>query len=141
MSFSVRTFVFDRADRLHRLPGSKFSAMISSPNSCVIPEFASQRIRAAEASVELIDRQPSRVARVVFFMLEFDGKGALRPDSLMNQAAAAIEMTFGGMKYREGNVVDARSRFIAGGVAWKPTPVLRKVITDAALGRVRCSSI
>jgi len=141
MSLSIRTFVFDRADRLYRLPGSKLSAMISSPHSSVIPESASQRIRAAEASVELIDRQPSRVVRTVFFVLEFDGRGALRPDSLMHQAAAAIEMTPAGMNCREGNVVDARSRFIAGGVVWKPTPGLRKLVAEAALGRVRCSSV
>ena len=140
MSFSTRIFVIDQADRLYRLPGSKFSTMLSSPNSLVIPEFAAQRIRAAEASVELIDRLPSRVIRTVFFMLQFDAKGALRSDSLMKQAAAAIDTTLTGLSRRKDNVVDARSRFIAAGGRWKPTPALRKLLTEAALGRMRCPS-
>jgi len=141
MSLSTRTFVIDQADCLYRLPRSKFSTMLSSPNTVVIPKFASQRIRAAEASVELINRLPSRVIRTVFFMLEFDARGALRTDSLMAQAAAAIDTTLTGLSPGEGNVIDARGRFIAGGGRWKPTPAQRKLITGAALGKMRCPSV
>ena len=74
--------------------------------------------------MELVDRSPSRVIRIVFFVLEFDTRGALRSDLLMKQGAAAIDRTLGGRRPGEGNVVDARSRFVAAGTRWKPSPVL-----------------
>ena len=115
--------------------------MLLSPNIAVIPGFASQRIRAAEASVEVINRLPSRVIRTVFFMLEFDARGALRTDPLMEQAAAAIDRTLSELSPGEGNVVDARSRFIVGGGRWKPTPALRKLVTGGGFGENGCPSV
>ena len=65
----------------------------------------------------------------------------LRTDPLMEQAAAAIDRTLSELSPGEGNVVDARGRFVAGGGRWKPTPALRKLVTEAALGRMRCPSV
>ena len=113
--------------------------MLSSPKSLPIPEFASQRIRAAEATVELSKRQPSRVVRLVFFMLEFDERGALKVDSLMQQSAAALDTILSGHDRREGNVLDAHSRFVVSGGRWKPTAALHRLLSDAALGRIKCS--
>ena len=141
MSISTRTFALDRTDSLHRISGAKFSAMLADPKTHLIPEFASQRIRVAEAAVELINRKPTAVVRMVFFLLGFDKSGALEVDAFMQQSAAVVDTLLVKCEPRKGNILDARSRLVVSGGRWKPTPAIQTLFHNAALGRVKCPSI
>jgi hypothetical protein len=141
MGLSTRTFVLDHSDRIHRLPSSKYFEMLSAPESLTIPAFASQRVRAASATVELTDRSPLRVVRLVFFLLEFDETGTLKRDQLMRQVAAVIDRGLAESPASDDVVVDAASRFIVRGGRWKPTPALERSLSAAALGKVKCATV
>ena len=120
MSFSIRLFVLDQTDRLLRLPAARYSAMLAIPEAHRCPQFGSQRIRAAEAAVELIERRSVRVVRVVFFMLGFDEMGTLDVNSLMRQAGAVAGTFLPENESRKGHVVDARNQFVIDGGRWNP---------------------
>jgi hypothetical protein len=145
MAFSTRIFLLVDTVRLYRLPGSRFAAMLSKPASHAIPQFASQRVRAAEAIVELVDRRPLKVIRMVFFMLGFDERGVVDADALMRHAAAALDTLHAVQPFnefsREAKVVDGRSRFAVSGGRWRPTPALQALFDNAALGKKKWLSL
>ena len=62
---------------LYRLASKKFSGMLADPSDHLMPNFAGQRVRMAEAVVELRDRRPERVVRLVYEILRFDEEGRL----------------------------------------------------------------
>jgi hypothetical protein len=78
--------MIDQGNRLSRLSGLRFAAMLSDPSAHPIPQFATQRVRGAEAVVEQSQRRPVTVIRMVFFMLTFSESGVLDADALMRQA-------------------------------------------------------
>ncbi|MEJ2327795.1 MAG: hypothetical protein P8Y25_13710, partial [Chromatiaceae bacterium] len=88
MSYSTRTFILGPDDTLYRLASAKFSRMIDDPESYRLERFAGQRVRMAEAIVEVRDRAPYAVVRLVYEMLAFDAEGRLDRAKFMRQNAA-----------------------------------------------------
>ena len=72
MALSSRIFIVGTDDTLYRLAGTKFSGMLYDPSSYPLPRFAGQRLRMASATVEIQDRLPYRVVRVIYKILQFD---------------------------------------------------------------------
>jgi hypothetical protein len=88
--------------------------------------------------VELQDRKPDRILRVVFCYLYFDDRGGLDRDKVMRDGALMMEAGMGSIiPTRAGSVIHASSRFAARRrdheAIWKPSPELNKAIYDAAL--------
>ena len=130
--------MIDQANHLSRLPGSKFSAMLSDPSAHPIPQFAARRVRGAEVVVEQAHRRPVKVIRMVFFMLAFNERGVLDTDALMRQAVAAFDTLHPQTRSNGSTVLEAHSRFVVSGGRWKPTPALEAEIRAAALGKQKC---
>ena len=68
MSYSPRTFILGPDDTLYRLASAKFSRMVDNPESDRLERFAGQRVRMAEAIVEVRDRTPYAVVRLIYEM-------------------------------------------------------------------------
>jgi hypothetical protein len=88
--------------------------------------------------VELEDRKPARILRVVFCYLYFDHRGRLDRDKVMRDGALMMEAGMGSIvPTKSGSVINASSRFAARRrdhqAIWKPSPKLSKAIYDAAL--------
>ena len=145
MTYSPRTFILGPDDTLYRLASAKFSRMVDDPESHRLERFAGQRVRMAEAIVEVRDRAPSAVVRLIYEMLGFDAEGRLDRAALIRQNAALVELAMGGVIPRLGaketTVVDAGSRFVARGGRWQPSPSLEQEILRAALGEVKCERL
>jgi hypothetical protein len=75
VSYSTRTFILGPDDTLYRLASAKFSRMVDDPESHGLERFAGQRVRMAEAIVEVRDRAPVAVVRLIYEMLGFDAEG------------------------------------------------------------------
>ena len=135
MTTSVRIFILAPDDTLYRIAGSRFTAMHNDPENHPLPRFADQRIRMAEAIVELHNRVPCEIYRLVFEMLRFDAHGMLDIKTLMRQNFALFE-AFADQPEMSGIVVDAGSRFVAQGGRWQPSPPLERRIRQAALGKM-----
>jgi hypothetical protein len=99
----------------------------------------------AEAIVEVRDRAPYAVARLIYELLGFDAEGRLDRSAFVSQNAALAELTMARVIPRLGSkdkvVVDADSRFVACGGSWQPSPTLEQEILRAALGERKCERL
>ena len=145
MTYSPRTFILGPDDTLYRLASAKFSRMVDDPNSHRLERFAGQRVRMAEAIVEVRDRAPVAVVRLIYEMLGFDGEGRLDRAAFFRHNAARAELAMSPVIPRSGAketaVVDAASRFLARGGSWKPTPAQEREILRAALDELKCARL
>ena len=138
--YSSRIFVVDAEDRIYRLAGTRFSAMLKRPDAVPLRRFARQRIRCAEAIVAMNQRSPVAIARLVYFTLDFDEEGILDSAKHHAQMRALAERALAlPSPARAGPaIVDARDRFVAAGAKWRPAPRLERLICDAALEKTAC---
>ncbi len=102
-------------------------------------------MRMVEAIVEVCDRAPHAVVRLVYEMLGFDAEGRLDRSTFISQNAALAELVMDRVIPRtvtkETTVVDAGSRFVARGGRWQPSPSLEQEILRAALGGLECERL
>lgn len=138
---SVRRFIVGSDDILYRLAGTKFAGMLDDPESHRLPSFASQRVRMVEAIVELRDRVPCGIVRLVYEMLQFDAQGKLDRNAFERQNAALVNLLVGEPSANDTVVVNASSRFIAQGGQWRPSPSLARRVRQAALGEIKCERL
>jgi len=145
VTYSPRTFILGPDDTLYRLASAKFSRMVDDPNSHRLERFAGQRVRMAEAIVEVRDRAPCAVVRLIYEMPGFDGEGRLDRATFVRQNAALAELAMSHaiprLEAEETAVVDAGSRFVARGGRWQPSPSLEQEILRAALGELKCERL
>jgi len=66
--------------------------MVDDPESHRLERFAGQRVRMAEAIVEVHDRASSAVVRFICEMLGFDAEGRLDRATFIRQNAALAEL-------------------------------------------------
>jgi hypothetical protein len=145
VTYSPRTFILGPDDTLYRLASAKFSRMVDDPESHRLERFAGQRVRMAEAIVEVRDRAPYAVVRLIYEMLEFDAEGRLDRAAFIRQNAALAELAMSHviprLEAEETAVVDAGSRFVAQGGRWQPSLSLEQEILRAALGELKCERL
>ncbi len=140
MTSAVRLFIVGDGGQLYRLPAARYARMLRRPRDYPIATFANQRVRCAEAVVELESRKAVRVVRMIFWNAHFDDRGVLDTASLGRQSVAALDALIEESWPRDtaANIVDATSRFVAKGGAWEPTAAQRKEVSRAALGERDC---
>jgi hypothetical protein len=142
VTYALRRFLVGPDDTLYRLASAKFSRMLDDPGSHRLERFADQRVRMAEAIVEVRDRTPHAVVRLVYQILGFDGEGRLDRPAFMRQNAALVELAVGHVlgpsAAPDEAIVDASSRFVARGGQWQPSRSLERQILRAALGELKC---
>ncbi|EGV18488.1 hypothetical protein ThimaDRAFT_2472 [Thiocapsa marina 5811] len=145
VSYSTRIFILGPDDSLYRLASATFSRMVDDPESHRLERFAGQRVRMAEVIVEVRDRAPYAVVRLVYEMLGFDAEGRLDRAMFIRRNAAlaelAIDPVIPRMVEEEKAVVDAGSRFVARGGFWHPSAALEREILRAALDETPCKRL
>jgi hypothetical protein len=145
MTYSPRTFILGPDDTIYRLASAKFSRMVDDPESHRLERFAGQRVRMAEAIVEVRDRAPCAVVRLIYEMLGFDAEGRLDRATFIRQNAALAELAVSRviprLEAKETAVVDAGSRFVAQGGRWQPSRSLEQEILRAALDERKCARL
>jgi hypothetical protein len=145
VSYSTRIYILGPDDTLYRLASATFSRMVYDPASHRLERFAGQRVRMAELIVDVRDRAPCAVVRLVYGMLGFDAEGRLDRDAFIRRNAALAELAIDPVIPRiaeaEKAVVDAGSRFFARGGFWHPSAALEREILRAALEETPCKRL
>jgi len=139
MGIGCRRFIVEDEGSLVRLKNTLFERLLRDPKHHTMPALAGQRVRMAEILVQLADRRPIRVARRVYFIVQFDEAGRLDTARFQEQQRALAESTLGSVFSVPGDddrVLDAASRFVAQGGRWRPSKELAQRIDNAALGIV-----
>ena len=141
MAYSIRMFVFGPDDALYRLPSARFTAMLEDGESYRSSRFAGRRVRMAEAIVEIQNRVPRRVVRLTYDTLRFDADGRLDRKAFERHQAARAELALFEPERDNSNIVHAKTRFVAQGGRWVPSPSLERLVNHAALGKIRCRTV
>jgi len=141
VTYALRIFLVGPDDTFHRLASAQFSRLLDDPEHHRLSRFAGQRVRMVEATVELYERTPCGVVRLVYEMLGFDTEGRLDRRALERQDAALVDLVVGGSTTTDATIIDARSRFVAQGGRWLPSPSLKRRILGAALGELKCKPL
>lgn len=134
MACSIRIFIVGKDDTLYRLARTKFTGMFDDPENHLMLRFAGQRVRMAEAIVELRDRVPYNIARLIYETLRFDEDGKFDRNTLVRQNFALAEHFLDAPTTNNTVIIDASHRFVAQGGHWQPSPKLERKIHQAALG-------
>ena len=145
VTYSARKFIVGPGNILYRLASKHFAAMLDDPENHRLLRFAGQRVRFVDAIVELRDRAPCAVVRLVYEILAFDAQGRFDSHTFKRQNWALVELqmnpVLGQATTSDSEVVDASSRFIAQGGRWQPSPELVRRIHQAALGEIKCERL
>lgn len=131
---SIRIFIVGQDDTLYRIARTKFTGMFDDPENHPILRLAGQRVRMAEAIVEVRDRVPYSIVRLIYEILRFDEYGKLDRDTFVRQNFALAELALDAPTINNTVIVDASNRFIAQGGHWQPSPKLERKIRQTALG-------
>jgi hypothetical protein len=95
MGTSIRDILVDQNGAVIRLSNRLFERLWDDSQGDTLPQFAECRVRWAEAVVELKDRKPVGIVRVVFCYLYFDHQGRLDRDKVMKDGALMVEAGIG----------------------------------------------
>lgn len=139
MVTSTRYILVDQNDEVIRLRNSLFERLWKQSQDAVLARFAGDRVRWAEVIVEIQERKPVSILRVVFGYLYFDQEGRLDRDRINQDNVLKMEAAGIGAiaSKRTDSVIDASARFAARRrdheAIWQPGPQLAQAIYEAAL--------
>ncbi len=112
MGFGLRIFFIDENDKINRIPASRFKRIRNRNPKETLSEHKNSRIRYAEVILELENRQPISIARIVYGYLQIDSEGKVDKEFLEKEGQVAVSMMpsipFPG---ESETVVYARDRF------------------------------
>jgi hypothetical protein len=144
MALAMRLFILDADDHIFRIAVARYNRMRSDPTSCMLPQFAAQRIRVATITVELRERQPLRVAHVTYEILPFAANGMLDRGVLRVHEEAHLRTVLPFQAVAPSGILsaeDSRDRILADAARWMPSPKLEIELQRAALGVTKVKSI
>ena len=143
MGFSIRLLVVDQTDRIHRLDVGRFNQIRHEPTAHPFLQFAGQRLRWAEAVVELVEQKPVRVVRMTFDILPFDQAGCLDTEPFDRHMLGRANLAFSSPSelvsrtQPDPRVLDAGHLFADRGGRWVPSKSMLRALHEAALGDVQ----
>ena len=137
MGFGLRIFFIDKDDKIKKIPFSRFERIYTRDPKEILPEYKDSRIRYAEVVVELENRKPFSIARIVYGYLQFDSNGQVDEEFLDTESQFAINMLPSISLPRESEkVINASDRFAKKRFnhefTWIPSPELEEAIIEKA---------
>jgi len=92
MGFGFRIFAIDEADKITRIPATRFDRIRDRDPKESLPQYKNSRIRYAMVILELENRQPISIARIDYGYLVFDSEGRVDQKFLDTEGQVAISM-------------------------------------------------
>lgn len=135
MGYSLRILLIDKHDKIKRIPLTRFDRIRKRDPKEAIPDFKHARIRYVEVVVELENRKPFQIARMVYRYLKFDSNGQM--DELFHdtETQVAIRMLPAMSLIKNSDkVINASDRFaerrFIHDYTWTPSQELEIAIID-----------
>ena len=138
-SASIRQFLISDSDEIFRVSNTKFGRMLEGSFEEKAKMFSGQRIRAAEIVVQIENRKPVQVIRVIYYYLHFNENGVLDYDRFIEDGTILWEA--GTPDFFEnkdnGNLINAQKEFAKRRryytIRWEPNMELERNILDASI--------
>ena len=92
MGFGFRIFLINEADKITRIPATRFDRIRDRDSKESLPQYKNSCIRYAMVILELENRQPISIARIDYGYLVFDSEGRVDQKFLDTEGQVAISM-------------------------------------------------
>jgi len=140
MGVSLRIFLVNDDDSIKRLPLTRYERLMRGDPKERLPEYAGKRVRYAEVAVELADRKPISILRMLYFIMSFDSEGRIDTSERQKESRLAMELLLPlGSDGQSGQVIDAQHHFAKrrydNEYRWVPSPEIEAEIVRAVFGR------
>jgi len=139
MGVGLRIFIIDDGNSIKRLPQTLYERLLRRDHEESFPQYAGKRVRCAEATVQLVNRKPVAILRIVYLVLSFDAEGRIDLAEKRKGRRLAME-AYPLLPEERGSpqVIDASHRFAKKHYErvykWKPTPEIEAAIIEAIFG-------
>ena len=142
MGSSLRIFLVDDDDSVHRLPLARYERLLRDEAGECLPQYAGGRVRYVLVSVDVVDRKPVEIVHVQYSTLAFDSKGRLDQVDRKRKAELTMDLLPALSREDSEQVIDARHRFAKkrydSEYRWKPSSDIEAAIVNAIFGSKRC---
>jgi len=135
MGIGIRVLLVDDDDSIKRLPLTRYERLLRRNSKERLPQYAGKRVRFAEVAVELEERKPVQIVRVVYGILPFDSEGRIDTAEYEKEMRFVAEMMPPILPDRQSpKIVDAKHKFAKkrfnDQFRWEPTYQIEKAIVE-----------
>ena len=135
MGVTVWIFIVNDDDSIQRFPLARFVRLIEGDTNECLPEYANKRVRYVEVALELKERKPDGILRILYLVLPFDSDGRVDAAEQDKERRLGIEMMppildRGSKQVVEAGHLFAKKRF-DNEYRWTPTPEIEAAIINA----------
>ena len=139
MGIAIWIFFVNDDDSIQRFPLAGFERLIDRNPNERLPEYANKRVRYVEVALELEQRKPVGILRILYLILPFDSEGRVDAAEQEKERRLGVEMMSPVLTDRDSKqVVEARHRFAKrrfdNEYRWKPTQEMEADIMAAIFG-------
>ena len=140
MGVSLRPFIIDDDDTVHKISYAMYTRLVGQDPGEQLKRYAGQRIRYALIAVKMKDRKSVDILHTEEGFFTFDSSGRLDLSSRKEE----IKLVFDSLKPHENNkspkqIVDAKYLFAKkkyeDKFTWKPTPQIAETIIRMIFGK------
>jgi len=135
MSVTVRIFLVNDDGSVQRFPLARFERLIERDPKERLPQYAGKRVRYVEVALELEQKKPVSVLRLLYLILPLDSEGRVDAAEQEKERRLGIEMMppildRGSKQVVEAGHLFAKKRF-DNEYRWTPTPEIEAAIINA----------
>ena len=139
MGITVWIFIVNDDDSIQRFPLARFERLIERDPNERLPQYAGKRVRYVEAAVELEQRKPVDILRILYLILPLDSEGRIDAAEQEKGRRLGAEMMPPIVMDRDSKqVIEAGYRFAKrrfdNEYRWTPTPEIEAAILQAIFG-------
>jgi hypothetical protein len=136
MGFGFRIFFVNDKDEIKRIPYARFERIFYRDPKETLLEYKNARIRYAEVILEIENRKPVSIVRVVYGYLKFNSKGHVDKEFQNEEMRVGMNMISLPLTGESSNVVHASDRFaqktFKDKFSWSPSFELEQSIIEAS---------
>jgi hypothetical protein len=138
MGTAIWIFLVDDNGAIQRFPLTGYERLIERDPNERLPQYANKRVRCVEAAVELEQRKPVDILRLLYIILPFDSEGRVDAEEQERERQLVAETVPPILGQDSKQVVDARHRFAKRRFhhryRWEPTQEMEFAIVKAIFG-------
>ena len=139
MGISLRIFLVNDDDSIQCFPLARFERLIQRDPKERLPQYAGKRVRYVEVALELEQRKPIGILRILYLIMSFDSEGRVDAAEQEKEQRLGIDMIPPMLPDRDSSqVVEALHRFAKkrfdNEYRWKSTQEIELAIMEDIFG-------
>jgi len=139
MGIAIWIFIVNDDDSIQRFPLTKYERLIDRDPNERFPQYAGKRVRYVEVALELEQRKPVNILRLLYLILPFDSEGRIDAAEQEKERRLGAEMMPPILMDRDSKqVIEAQHRFAKkrfdNEYRWKPSQEMEFAIMEAIFG-------